>query len=121
MTAPNMRNVQTGIGKTKGLALTTSAQDLVENPAASGKVFKVNVVRAANVDGSNEVDVTLSCVDATGPATSRFGYTVTLPARTSLILLSKDQAVYLEEGDKLTALASASGDAELIVSYEEIS
>jgi hypothetical protein len=121
MAAPNIRNVQTITGKTKGLALTTSAQDLLENPASSGKVFKVNVVRAANVDGSNEVDVTLSFVDATGPSTSRPGYNVTVPAKASLSFLKKDEAIYLEEGDKLTALASASGDAEMIVSYEEIS
>ncbi len=42
-----------------------------------------------------------------------------MPFDATLDLISK--AIYLEEGDKITALASASGDLEIIVSYEEIS
>jgi hypothetical protein len=42
-----------------------------------------------------------------------------VPADATLDILSKP--IYLEEGDKITALASASGDLEIIVSYEELS
>lgn len=121
MAAPNIVNVATITAKTKGLALTTSAQDLLENPAASGKVFKVNMVRAANVDGTNTADVTLRFVDASASATFRLAYTIPVPADAALVLLDKPEAIYLEEGDKLTALASDSSDIELLVSYEEIS
>lgn len=121
MAAPNIVNVATITAKTKGLALTTSAQDLLENPAASGKVFKVNMVRAANVDGSASADVTLSFVDASATATYRLAYLIPVDVDIAGSLLDKREPLYLEEGDKLTALASASGDIELVVSYEELS
>lgn len=120
MAAPNIVNVATITAKTKGLALTTVAQDLLENPAGSGKVFKVNMIRAANVDGVNTADVTLNFVDASPAATHRLAYTIPVPADAALVLLDKPEAIYLEEGDKLTALASAAGDIELVVSYEEL-
>ena len=46
---------------------------------------------------------------------------ITIPADASLEVLGKNTSIYLEEGDKITALASAAGDLEIIVSYEEIS
>ena len=51
MAAPNIVNVTTITGKTAGLAVTTSATDIVDNPASSGKVFKVNSLIISNVDG----------------------------------------------------------------------
>lgn len=44
--------------------------------------------------------------------------TVVIPADTTLDVLSK--SIYLEEGDKITGLASTNGDLEVIISYEEI-
>ena len=38
----------------------------------------------------------------------------------TLIALGKDAPIYLEEGDKIQALASAASDLEIIVSYEEM-
>jgi hypothetical protein len=121
MAAPNIVAVATITAKTKGLALTASAQDLLENPAASGKVFKVNNVRATNVDGANVADVTLRFVDASPSETYRLAFTIPVPADAALVLIDKPDAIYLEEGDKLTALASGSSVIELVVSYEELS
>ena len=38
----------------------------------------------------------------------------------TLILLGKDAPIYLEEGDKIQALASAASDLTMIISYEEL-
>ena len=46
--------------------------------------------------------------------------TVTVPIDSTLIVLGKDAPIYLEEGDKIQALASAAGDLEIIISYEEL-
>ena len=121
MAAPNIVNVATITAKTAGLALTDSEQDLLENPADSGKVLKVNMIRATNVDGSSAAEVTLAFVDDSETATFHLAYTIPVPADAALVLLDKSEAIYLEEGDKLTAVASASGDIELVVSYEELS
>lgn len=119
MAAPNIVNVATITGKTVGAALGTSSADIVTNSAGSGKVFKVNTILVANVDGSSAADATVGFYNADNTTTYKIVNTITVPADATLDVLSK--AIYLEEGDKITALASASGDLEIIVSYEEIS
>ena len=60
MTAPNIVDVSTIIGKSATVALSSTAQTtLVSNAAASGKVFKINMIQIANVDGTNSCDVTV--------------------------------------------------------------
>ena len=119
MAAPNIVNVATITGKTVGAALGTSSADIVTNSAGSGKVFKVNTILVANVDGAANADATVGFYNADNTTTYKIAHTITVPADATLDVLSK--AIYLEEGDKITALASASGDLEIIVSYEEIS
>jgi hypothetical protein len=119
MAAPNIVNVTTIIGKTVGAALTTGSADILTNSAASGKVFKVNAILVANVDGSANADVTIGFYNADNTTTYKIANTITVPADATLDVLNK--SIYLEEGDKITALASASSDLEIVVSYEEIS
>lgn len=119
MAAPNIVAVTTINGKTVGGLLTTTSSDILVNSAASGKVLKVNAILVANVDGTNATDVTIGFYDASATTTYRLAYTITVPADASLDLLGK--SIYLEEGDKIVALASANSRAEIIVSYEDIS
>jgi hypothetical protein len=119
MAAPNIVNVATITGRTVGAALTTSSADIVTNSAGSGKVFKVNAILVANVDGTNNADVTVGFYNADNTTTYKIAHTITVPADATLDVMSK--AIYLEEGDKITALASANSDLEIVVSYEEIS
>ena len=124
MTAPNVVNVSTITGKTATVALSsTNATALVSNAASSGKVFKINMIQIANVDGSNACDVTVnvhSQDDGGGTAYSLVS-TVSVPADASLVALDKSTAIYLEEDKSITATAGTAGDLEVIVSYEEIS
>lgn len=119
MAAPNIVNVTNILGRTVGAALGTSSADILTNGASSNKVFKVNAIYVANIDGTADADVTVGFFDSSASATFRLAFTVRVPADSTLDLLSK--SIYLEEGDKITALASASGDLEIVVSYEEIS
>jgi len=117
MAAPNIVNVTTILGKTAVLAVTTTAAALVTNAAASNKVFKINSLYIANVDGVNSADIT---VDIFRSSTAyRLASTVSIPGDSSLDILTKP--IYLEEGDSLRVTASANGDLEAICSYEEIS
>jgi hypothetical protein len=43
-----------------------------------------------------------------------------VPADSTLVVLDKASAIYLEENDSIQALASAAGDLVIHVSYEEI-
>jgi hypothetical protein len=43
-----------------------------------------------------------------------------VPADATQVLCTKDTYFYLEEGDSIRAIASAAGDLELVIGYEEI-
>jgi hypothetical protein len=119
MSAPNIVSVTTITGKTAGAALTTSSADIVTNSAGSGKVFKINAIYVSNVDGTNNADATVAFYNADNTTSYHLAKTITVPADATLDVISK--SIYLEEGDKITALGSVAGDLEIIVSYEEIS
>lgn len=117
MAAPNIVNVGTITGKTVGVAVTTSLSTLVDNPASSGKVFKVNALYASNVDGTNNANVTVTVqISSTDYHIAK---TITVPADSTIDVLSKP--VYLEEGHTMRISAGTASDIEAVASYEEIS
>ena len=124
MAAPNIVNVSTITGITSKIALTSTAQTtLVSNAASSGKVFKINMIQVANVDGSNAADVTVDVHSAASGGGTAYSLvsTISVPADASLVALDKNTAIYLEENTSITATAGTANDLEVIVSYEEIS
>jgi hypothetical protein len=124
MAAPNIVNVATITAKTGYLALsTTSATELVSNAASSGKVFKINMIQVANVDGANACDVTVDYHTAAAAGGTAYSLvsTVSVPADASLVVLDKNTALYLEEDRSISVTAGTANDLEVLVSYEEIS
>jgi hypothetical protein len=114
MAAPNIVNVSTIIGKSATVALSSTSQTtLVSNAASSGKVFKINMIQVANVDGTNAADVTVDVHSAAAGGGTAYSLvsTISVPADASLVALDKGTALYLEEDRSM----------EVIVSYEEIS
>jgi hypothetical protein len=124
MAAPNIVNVSTIIGKTAVADLTTTAAtSILSNSSASGKVFKVNSLIVSNVDGSSAADVTVSLYSAAsiGGTATQIVSTVSVPADSSLVVISKDSSIYLEEDKSIGATAATANDLKVICSYEEIS
>jgi thymidine phosphorylase len=124
MAAPNIVNVSTITGKSVSIALsTTSATTLVSNAASSGKVFKINMIQVANVDGTNACDVTVDVHSAASGGGTAYSLvsTLSVPADASLVVLDKNTSIYLEEDRSITATAGTANDLEVILSYEEIS
>ena len=124
MAAPNIVNVSTITGKSFYLALAnTSATALVSNAASSGKVFKINMIQVANVDGSVACDVTVKyhTQDDMGGTGYALVSTVSVPQDSSLVVLDKNTALYLEEDRSISVTAGTANDLEVLVSYEEIS
>lgn len=122
MANPNIVNVTTINGNNGGLAVTSTAGDLVSNAAASGKVYKINAIIVANVDGSAADTVTVTLIkDVTGtPATFHLAKVISIPAGASLDVLPSP--IYLLEDEKIQVVgAAASGDLEAIATWEEIS
>ncbi len=108
MANPNIVDVTTITGKSATIALsTTSATTLVSNAASSGKVFKINMIQVANVDGTNAADITIdvhSEDDGGGTAYSLIA-TASVGADSSLVALDKSTAIYLEEDRSITVTA----------------
>ena len=124
MAAPNIVNVSTITGITSKVALSSTSQTtLVSNAASSGKVFKINMIQVANVDGANACDVTVDVHSAASGGGTAYSLvsTISVPADASLVALDKNTATYLEEDRSITATAGTANDLEVIVSYEEIS
>jgi hypothetical protein len=119
MAAPNLKNPTTITGKTARYAVTASLANALANSAASGKVFKINSIFCANVDGTNAADISVSIYD--GSTDFYLAKTVTVPADATQIISTKETYFYLEEGDSIRAVANAADDLELIIGYEDIS
>jgi len=124
MAAPNIVNVTTITGKTNVVDLTTTNATLVvENPAASNKVFKINSLIVSNVDGTNAADITISYYseDNIGGTATQITSTVSVPADASLIVIDKNTYIYLEEDKSIGATAGSASDLKVVCSYEELS
>lgn len=108
----------------------TSAVVLLPNAASSGQVFRINQIIAANVDGTNAVNATVSIYTngavAQGSAPSGgTAYpiisTVSVPANASLIVVDKTTPIYLMEGTSISVTSGTSSGIAFSVSYEIIS
>lgn len=119
MAAPNIVNVTSIYGKTVGADLsTTVSTGILTCPAE--KLLKINSIIISNIDGTAIVDITASFFDSSSATSYAIASTISVPADSTLVVLSKDSPIYLEEGDQIRAGASASGDAQIIISYEEL-
>ena len=123
MANPNLINVASIYGKSVFDAdVSTSASAIATNAASSGKIFKINSLIIANIDGTNAADITVDIRNAAGSSTSvTLAHTVSVPADATLVVISKDTSIYLEEDMAIFLTASAAGDLSGTCSYDEIS
>ena len=124
MAAPNIVAVATITAKTAYLTPANATSNvLLANAASSGKVFKVNMIIAANVDGTSAYDTTVAVnTAAAGSGTSYpLASTVSVPADASLIVSDKSTAFYLEEDKSVVVTSSTSSKIAYTISYEELS
>ena len=123
MAAPNIVNVSSILGKTAVVALSSTSQTtLLSNAASSDDVLKVNMIQVANVDGTNACDITVDVHSAASGGGTAFSLiaTASVAADSSLVVLDKNTAIYLEENMSITATAGTANDLEVIISYEQI-
>lgn len=123
MANPNIANVAAIYGNNSSVSLTTTnATLIVENVAASGKVYKINMITVANVDGTNACDITVSkySEDNIGGTAYPIVSTISVPADATLIVLDKTTALYLKEDESIGATAGTASDLVVTCSWEEI-
>jgi hypothetical protein len=123
MANPNIVNVTTIYGNSSSTSLTTtSATSLVSNAAASGKVFKINSIVVANVDGTSAADITINVYSAAALGGTAFpiASTISVPADATLIVTDKTTSFYLLENQSIGATAGTASDLVVTASWEEI-
>ena len=126
MAQPNIVNVASIYGQSVGATLTTSFVAFITVTAEY--VVKVNLIQVANIDGTAAAtcDVKLVKVDQdpigitdyTIDDTMYLAYNVNVPAKDVLVV--SDKPFYMMAGDALSALASANGDLDILISFEAI-
>ena len=137
MAAPNIVNVTTITGVTTfhagintggdGAAITKNpagVTTIVSNAAASGKVLKINSLVAAGVGDTTGVTVDIyDKATATGAAnTVSIASTIAVPTFSSVVIIGKENAIYLEEDRSLGVYCQPNaGSINVVVAYEEIS
>jgi hypothetical protein len=126
MANPNIVNVTTILGNTSTNLISSTADPfataLVNNAASSGKVYKINSIIVANVDGSAAADITIKIFseDDLGGTGTAIASTISVPADASLVVIDKSTSFYLLEDKSIGATASAANDLVVTVSWEEI-
>ena len=126
MANPNILQAATVVGNTSTLLISSTndpfATALVNNAANSGKVYKINSIVVANVDGSAAADITIKIFsqDDLGGTGTAIASTISVPADASLIVTDKTTSFYLLEDKSLGATASAANDLVVTCSWEEI-
>tara|TARA_R100000700_G_C3166169_1_gene141266 strand:- start:1253 stop:1618 length:366 start_codon:yes stop_codon:yes gene_type:complete len=121
MAAPNLVNVATITAKSVQADLsTTLTTEILANGSSSGKVFKINNILVANIDGTNSADASVA-ITKSGGSPIMIASTIAVPADSTLVVVDKDTGLYLEEGDNIEAGASAASDLTITINYEELS
>ena len=123
MANPNLAGVTAIYGNNSSTALSsTSATSIVSNAASSGKVFKINTIMVANVDGTSAADITINVYSAAALGGTAFPIvsTISVPADATLIVTDKTTTFYLLENQSIGATAGTASDLVVNASWEEI-
>lgn len=118
MAAPNVVNVTTITGKTAYANLTTISANVITNSSSSGTVVKLNHVTMANYSAAV---VTGNVIINRSGVSYYVAGTVNIPGNSTLTVLAKDTATYMEESDVLQSYVSANASVHMFASYEIIS
>ena len=124
MANPNIVAVTSILGESTYLTPSdTAANVLLANATSSGKVYKINQIVAANVDGASAVNTTVAInTTAAGGGTSYpIVSTVSVPADASLIVTDKTTAIYLMENKSIVVTSGTASKIAYTICYEVIS
>lgn len=98
---------------------TTGITDVYTAPSgnAADRAVVLSCI-AANIDGTNAVDISLQVATSGDSKLSSVAHTITVPADSSLELIANK--LVLEQGEKLRAIASTASGIDMTVSALEI-
>ena len=112
MANPNIAGLTYIYGHTLTMAVTTGWVTMLTT--ASNQINRINSIIVSNVDGANDADIN---IQIEGYYIAR---SITVPATSSLVVVSKDTGLYLTESQSMQCYASANSDLQLVMAYEQI-
>lgn len=118
MAAPNLVSPTTTYGRTTGTNIGTAITVLVSNPSGSNKAYKLNSLYVANIDDAQTAKISVDFYRATNSI--RIIDRIDVSAGDTLVGMSSDTLVYLEEGDSLRCYANQNNLLHVVLSYEVI-
>jgi hypothetical protein len=124
MANPNIATATSVLANNAQLSLTaTTATQLITNAASSGKVFLIDSIIVANVDGTNACDVTVTRFQSATNTGTAFpiASTISVPADASLVIVGKDNPINVTENESIYVTASAANDLVVDANWKELS
>ena len=118
MANPNIVNVTAIYGNTAAAGLATTNAAIVSNASGSGKIYKINSLYICNSHGSASADVTIEHV--AGNVRIPLASTVAVAADSTVVLITKDTALYLMESQTLNGVANLVSHLNYLCSWDEI-
>jgi len=123
MASPNIVGLGTIIGLTTVYSTPNSSENVfLSAPGSTNALFKVNNIIVSNTTSST-VNATISFRSAAGGGGTAFklANSTAIPAFSTLVVIDKASAIYLEENKSLTITSSnGSGFLDVVASYEII-
>lgn len=118
MANPNIVNVTTIYGNTGVLVANTPMANVVQNPASSGAIYKINNLIVTNAcTAAIAVNLQLNQAGTNNYVAAN----VSIPAASVIVLLAKDSGLYLLENSSLQVNASVNSFITAVSSWEQIS
>ena len=117
MADPNILDLSEMTPKQASGALTTTLTTQLLDGVLN-KALRIHLIQVSNIDGTNDADVTIEYHDGTN--SRAFASAVRVPAKASLVILGNGSLFNLDESGEIRGGASANGDLEYIISYDEL-
>jgi len=117
MAAPNTLNLTNVTLKTSFVALTTVTGNIITNSTSSNAVSKINDIIISNYTSTA---ISANVMVNRSSTIYYLAGNIIVPANSTLVVLGRDTAIYLEEGDVLQANVNANTSAHISAAYELI-
>ena len=122
MAAPNLQAPTTVTGKTTYVYLSsTSETTLLSNAASSNRALRIANITVANTSATTSASIAAKIYTAASAGTGyALAATVTVPVGAVVILVGKENPVWLEEDKRITVTAGTANILDVVCSYEEV-
>lgn len=115
MAAPNLYAITSVVARTTYATATTTYANILTNGSSSGQAYKLNTILASNYTSvPSDVSVAIFRSGNTWTIASN----VVVPDSATVIIMTKDTNIYMEESDSLQIRSNTASSVNVTASYE---